>query len=215
MKAISKILVSLVCAAAFVFAASQASANLLINGDFETGAVAPWLVFGAVPPTTQVTVGPPNSAFLPAGSFSADMLNAPPAGAPLGLTLKQSTAAGSVGAGVPMTFSFDFKLNNAALGGIFTYQIFNEKAGGGVINLQFNPGPLFPPVGVWQHVTGNWVTPALTDFVTIQFLANVGATVGSAIDVNVDNVNIIPEPSTVGLVGLGLLGLLGLRRRNA
>jgi hypothetical protein len=50
--------------------------------------------------------------------------------------------------------------------------------------------------------------------VTIQFLANVGATVGSAIDVNVDNVNIIPEPSTVGLVGVGLLGLLGLVKRS-
>jgi len=215
MKATSKLVGSLVCAAAFVLAAGQVSANLLINGDFETGNTAGWLVFGAVPPNTQVTVGAPNSTFAPPGSFSADMLNAPPAGAPLGLTLKQSSAAGSVGAGVPMTFSFDFKLNNAALGGIFTFQIFNEKAGGGVLNAPFNPGPLFPPVGVWQHVTGNWVTPALTDFVTIQFLANVGATVGSAIDANVDNVNIIPEPSTVGLVGLGLIGLLGLRRRKA
>lgn len=63
--------------------------------------------------------------------------------------------------------------------------------------------------------TKNYVAPANTAGALIQFLQAGSANVGDTATLRIDDVTLIPEPTTLALVGLGLLGLLGLRRHKA
>ena len=63
--------------------------------------------------------------------------------------------------------------------------------------------------------TKNYVAPANTAKALVQFLSAGGAVANDTATVRIDNVALIPEPTTVTLVCLGLFGALaGLRRRN-
>ena len=168
--------------AATVTAASAAS--LLTNPGFETGDLTGWQVFG-IGANSGVTVqSPDNGPALP-GTHNAFMDNHQGG---LGLTLKQSTAPGSAAPGT-VYYSFDLKLGQAALGGVFFVQIFAEKAGGGV--LAGGSGLLgnYTPAN-WTTFAGSFMAPANTDFLTIQFMANTGATDGSISSMHVDNVDL-------------------------
>jgi hypothetical protein len=212
MRALSKVVGSLACVAALVFAVSQVSAqNLIANGNFETGNLNGWQVFQNNPPLTDVTTINDNGPSAP-GVWAADMHNLNQA---LGLTLKQTTAPGSVvGAGVIVNWSFDEKVVQSANGGVFFIEMFDVNAAGAVLDRPVFLGPYFN--AQWQTLSGSWTTTnPNTDAVVVQFEAVTGAVQGSVEQVRVDNVVIVPEPSTLALAGLGLIALFGMQRRNA
>jgi len=69
--------------------------------------------------------------------------------------------------------------------------------------------------GAYTLQTKNYVAPANTAKALVQFLSAGGAVANDTATVRIDNVALIPEPTTVTLVCLGLFGALaGLRRRN-
>jgi hypothetical protein len=212
MKATSKLVGSLVCAAAFVLAASQVSAvNLILNPGFETGNFTSWLVLGSTG-----TIQTPDNGPTAAGSYNAFLDNQAPAA---NLALQQTTANGSVAGGVLVNYSFDLKAGINAAGGVLFVHIFNQNSVGAVIGQPTGLiGPLLvgPSDGNWHTFTGSFTTVANTDHLTIEFDATTGADSGSKEQMHVDNVqlNVVPEPTTLSLVGLGLLGVLMVRRNR-
>lgn len=161
------------------------AANVLTNPGFETGDLTGWLVFGlgANSAVTVVADNGPSGA----GTHCAFMDNHAEA---LGLTLKQSTGPDTAASAL-VTWSFDLKLGQAALGGVFFVQIFAEKTGAGIVGTSGLLGN-YAPAG-WNTFTGSFMAPAGTDFLTIQFMANTGANVGSVSTMYVDNVSLEQE----------------------
>ncbi|MBK7368241.1 MAG: hypothetical protein IPJ04_10115 [Candidatus Eisenbacteria bacterium] len=160
------------------------AANLLTNGDFETGTLAPWAGVGGLGVNSTIIIqSPANGPTLP-GTYSAFLDNRAEAN---GLTMAQTTALGTA---VPGTvfYSYDLKLGTAQNGGVFFVEIFAQNAVGAVIGnagLQGN----YTPAG-WTHFSGSFVAPANTDHLTIQFEAPTGAVNGSISSMSVDNVNL-------------------------
>jgi hypothetical protein len=156
--------------------------NLLVNGDFETGDLTGWLVFGQSPSSDATVLSGDNGTSGP-GTHNALLDNQAEA---LALLLKQSTEAGS---GIPgaTQYAFDLKLDQADLGGVVFVNIFAEQAGGGVIGGSGLQGP-FWAWNTWTPYSGSFVAPAGTDFLTIQIEAVTGATTGTNCIVHVDNV---------------------------
>ncbi len=170
--------------------AGQAT-NVLTNGDFETGDLTGWQVFG-ISPNSNVTVqSPDNGPALP-GQHNAYMDNRAEA---LGLTLKQTTVPGTATGGI-VYYSFDLKLGQAANGGVFFAQIFAEQSGVGIVGGSGLLGNYTP--ADWTTFSGSFVAPAGTDFLTIQFMANTGAVIGSVSTMHVDNVILSQEPIVPG-----------------
>ena len=62
--------------------------------------------------------------------------------------------------------------------------------------------------------TKNYVAPANTAKALVQFLSAGGAVANDTATVRIDNVTLVPEPTTVTLVGLGLLGAVALGRKR-
>lgn len=184
-----------------VAVAGGAFANALDNPGFETGDLTAWQALGTSGAATISVVadnGPSG-----AGSHCAFMANNAEA---LGLTLKQTTAPGTAVGGL-VTWTFDLKLGQAAMGGVFFVQVFAEKSGAGIVGTSGLLGNYTP--GGWQTFTGSFMAPAGTDFLTIQFMANTGAVTGSVSTMYVDNVmleqeGIVPTESTTwgGIKGL-------------
>jgi hypothetical protein len=207
MKATSKLVAGLMCAAALVLAAGQASAaNLVLNPGFETGTTANWLVLNA----GTVTVVTDNGPAAP-GTFSAFMQNTFAAN---NLALQQSTALGSASPGT-VNYSFDLKVDSSLNGGVVFIHFWDINSTGGVIDQ--GPGLKGPYFNTgWQTYTGSWTAPANVDHFEVEIDCTTGATAGSAESIHVDNVSIsqavVPEPTTLSLVGLGLLGALMVRR---
>jgi len=175
------------CAAALLVMAAvgtASAANLVENPGFETGDLTGWLVFGQSP-SSDVTVQSGDNGPSEPGTHNAYMNNQAEA---LALVLKQSTPDGSAGPGTVFS-SFDLKLDQADLGGVLFVNIFAEQAGGGVIGGSGLMGP-FWPWNAWTNYNGSFEAPAGTDFLTIQFEAVTGATVGSNCIAHVDNVSL-------------------------
>jgi len=156
--------------------------NLISNGNFETGDLTDWLVFGQSPSSDVFVQSPDNGPSGP-GMYNAYMVNRAEA---QGLTLKQSTPIGS---GIPgaTTYSVDLKLDEADIGGVLFVQIFAEQDGVGIVGGSGLMGPYWP-WGAWQTFSGSFVAPAGTDFLTIQIMANTGANIGTSCVAHVDNV---------------------------
>jgi hypothetical protein len=179
---------ALVCAVALLAFASMgmtddaSAANLLLNPGFETGDLTDWLVFGQSPSSDVTVLADDNGPSAP-GTHNAFMDNQAEA---VGLTLKQSTVPGSAMPG-DVDYSYDLKLDQADVGGVFFVEIFAEQSGVGIIGGTGLMGPLWP-WGTWTTYSGSFVAPAGTDFLTIQFMANTGATTGSNCLMHVDNV---------------------------
>ena len=171
-----------------VAATAASAANLVTNPGFETGDLTGWLVFGESA-NSGVTVETPDNGPSAPGTHNAYMDNHAEA---VGLTLKQSTPAGSATAGT-VYWSFDLKLGQADLGGVFFVEIFAEQAGGGVIGGSGLLGNYTP--ADWTNFSGSFEAPANTDFISIQFEANTGAVVGTVSTMHVDNVDLHQEPT--------------------
>lgn len=160
------------------------AANLLTNGDFETGSLAPWAGVGGLGVNSTIVVQTPaNGPALP-GTHSAFLDNRAEAN---GLTMAQTTPNGTA---VPGTvyYSFDLKLGTAQNGGVFFVEIFAQNAVGAVIGSAGLLGNYTP--ANWTTFSGTFVAPANTDHLTIQFEAPTGAVNGSVSSMSVDNVNL-------------------------
>lgn len=178
----------LIVAALILMAGTASAQNVLVNGDFETGDFTGWVLSGVGTSSTITIDTPDNGPALP-GTHNAYLANYAEA---LGLNLKQSTPVGSIGGGV-VNYSFDLKLDQADVGGVFFVEIFCEQEGVGIVGGSGLMGP-FWPWNVWETFTGSFEAPITTDFVTIQFVATTGAAVGSNCVGHVDNV-IISGPA--------------------
>ncbi len=174
--------VAVVALASFGAVDSALAVNLLVNPGFETGDLTGWQVFGASP-SSSVTIQSPDNGPSAPGTHNAFMDNQAEA---VGLVLKQSTDPGSASEG-DVDYSFDLKLIQADLGGVFFVQIFAEQSGVGIVGGTGLMGPYWP-WNTWETFSGSFVAPAGTDFLTIQFTATTGATTGSTCLMHVDNV---------------------------
>lgn len=185
-----KMRTSLTLAAAIALLALTATAgfatNILTNPEFETGDLTGWQVFG-LGGNSSVTVVADNGPSQ-GGTHCAYMDNHAEA---LGLTMKQTTAAGTAAPGL-VYWSFDLKLGQAAVGGVFFVQVFAEQTGGGIVATSGLLGN-YAPAG-WTNYSGSFMAPAGTNFMTIQFMCNTGAAVGSISKMYVDNVAISQQP---------------------
>jgi hypothetical protein len=157
--------------------------NLLLNPGFESGDLTGWLVFGTGPNATVTVQSPDNGPSQP-GTHNAFLDNRAET---LSLTLKQSTPAGSVVGGT-VSYSFDLKLGQADLGGVFFVEVFAEQAGGGVVAGSGVLGNFTP--ADWTTYAGSFEAPANTDFLTIQLSAITGAVAGGMSSMHVDNVSL-------------------------
>mgnify|MGYP001057978341 CR=1 FL=1 len=174
--------VVLLAVASLAAVSDVSAANLLVNPGFESGDLTGWQVFGQSASSDVVVLADDNGPSAP-GTHNAFMDNQAEA---VGLTLKQSTAAGSAMAGL-VSYAYDLKLDQADAGGVLFVEIFAEQTGVGVIGGSGLIGPLWP-WGAWTAYSGSFMAPAGTDFLTIQFMANTGATTGSNCRAHVDNV---------------------------
>lgn len=159
------------------------AASLLTNPGFETGDLSGWDVFG-LSGLSIVTVQSPDNGPAAPGTYNAYMDNQAMA---LGLTMKQTTAPGSATGGT-VYYSFDLKVDQAANGGVFFAQIFAEAPGIGIVGGSGLLGNYAP--ASWTTYSGSFVAPANTGFLTIQFMANTGAVLGSVSSMHVDNVDL-------------------------
>lgn len=187
-----------VLALLFTGVGDASAQNLLVNPGFETGDLTGWQVFGLSGSSTVTVASPDNGPSAP-GTHHALLDNQAEA---LALTIKQSTGAATAGAGV-VNYSFDLKLVQAALGGVFFVEIFAEQANGGVIG---GSGVLgnFTPAN-WTTFSGSFVAPANTDFLTIQLSAITGANVGGSSVMQVDNVVLGQAPVATEETGWGVI----------
>lgn len=177
----------LIAALALVATGAQAT-NVVVNGDFETGNLDGWEVFGAGA-SSFVTIDAVNGPGA-AGSFSALLDNQAMA---LGLGLKQATPVGYAAPGT-VNYSFDLKLEQADVGGVFFVQIFAEAEGLGIVGGSGLLGPFW--AWDWTTYTGTFEAPLGTNFMTIQFTATTGATEGSNCIAHLDNV-VLEQPNIV------------------
>ena len=193
------------------FMANSISAAILIpNGDFSNGSEN-WLKVsggGEGPADTFPTGGNPGGygSITPVGGWgimvSPTVAGAAGGGVPI--------ASLSLTAGGPVTFTYDsINLSGAGPVGGFKWEAWGNNA------LVGNTGETFPTLigdgSTWQTYTYNWTLPALTDKIIFVPLWAGG---GNASTIGVDNVGVVPEPSSALLLGLFGLGFLARRTRR-
>jgi len=179
----------LLTAAIMLVAAGAFAANIVTNGDFETGDLAGWEAFGLSGSSTA-TIEMGNGPSAP-GQYNAFLNNQAQA---IGLGIKQVGAVGSAVENEEVQWSFDLLLDQADLGGVFFMEIFAEQEGVGIVGGSGLQGPFW--AWEWTNYSGSFMAPTGTDFLTIQFVATTGATVGSNCIAHVDNV-LLEQPNVV------------------
>ena len=192
--------------AAFVAMAGLASAAILIpDGDFEQADHVPyWTFASAGPGLTYNTSGGNGGGYASIDATAGEwaVLVAPPEPGNAGGGIPISYFGGAVVAGSTSTFTIDLKtLSGTAAGGM------KVEAWAGNALLGFEPDNLAPSASAtWQTHTFDWLVPAGTEkliFVPVW---------GANSDIGYDNVGVVPEPATFGLLGLAGAALFVVRR---
>ncbi len=195
--------------------ALPASAQILIpNGDFSNGSEN-WVNVsggGDAPATTFPTGGNPGGYATITPTAGWAILVSPTVAGPVGGGVPISSL--SLTAGGPVTFTFDSKIISGAVNQAAGFKW--EAWGAGATAISTTGDQRFSLIGdgtTWQTYTYDWTLPAGTDRLIFVPLANYtsGAVVG------VDNVGVVPEPSTYALLAIGAAGLgthLVRRRRR-
>jgi hypothetical protein len=213
MKTSLRTLIALTSFAGLLMGNAAFSANLIVNPGFETGDLTGWTVLGAGGSASVAVQTPDNGPTAP-GSFNLYQNNGNVAA---NLALQQTTPNGSVGAGVLVNYSFDFKAGLNAAGGVEFVHIFVQNSVGAVIGQPtglLGPFLVGPSDGNWHTFSGSFTTLPGTDHLTIEFDATTGADAGSLQQMHVDNVvlSVVPEPTALSLAVMGLLASLVIRR---
>lgn len=221
MRVSSKLVGSLLCAVAFVFAVNQASAQV-INGGFETASGAyttgalGWSDF-STPAGGGSTASAQRSLLDPFAGVAhltlAFQNSAAPGTGPS--VIAQSDIFGGMSPGaLTLTFyakrvsSAGFEANQVQVQWFDASNVFLGATGFSGYN-----GTL---TGAYTLQTRNYVAPASTAKALVQFLTAGSANPNDNATIRIDNVTIVPEPTTLTLVGLGLLGavMIGRSRKS-
>jgi hypothetical protein len=208
MKAPSKLISGLLCTAALALAASQVSAQVL-NGGFETAGANATL---AANWTTDTAAGGPvygirtnDNPF--AGSFNYEIHLASTGAGPV-VQFNQSGVP--VTGGAVYTFSFESDRLAGSQGDSDQWRIL-WNAGGDTGYQTYTPGN-----NAYALFSTSVTAPATATSATIFFHFAGPAIPAQSATIDVDNVSLVPEPTTVSLVVLGLFGaVVGVRRRKS
>ena len=190
-------------------AGSALAADVAVNGGFETGDFTGWTDF--LSPDASIVSDSPF-----AGSFNAKIDNQNDTGV-AALMKGANFGAGTLTPGADVEVRF-WARGSAGPGGVHFAELFSEVSGGGVSKTEILGGaPLFPTSDtVWQeYIFNTTLGPDVSGGVTLQFNAATGAVSGSFSTLEIDNVSVdvVPEPGSLALLGLGGLAVFRRRRR--
>lgn len=211
----------------FAGAAQAAVAELVSNGDFETGDLTGWLSFPS--PNGTISVANQNSTIGAPGSFSGNLYADGSGGASFPAIKVERLGEGLLTGGASVTVSYDayaaFQTVDNDLGEVgkvvFISEFFTERTGdNGAVNNILQNAPDFLN-NAWTHYeyTFNLAADA-GGGVSLLFKADCGANPGCRLDAYIDNVSIVtdvnavPVPAAVWLFGSGLIGLVGVARKK-
>jgi hypothetical protein len=188
--------------------------EMTTNGGFETGDYTGWTQFPSPLGSQTVTTVNPSS-----GTYAGEVYNA--AGPSTSVIKQANLYAGSLTPGQSVTVSFDAR-GSLVAGGVAFAELFSELDGGGVSFSEIlggGPLALNADQEVWTSFSfPAFLGPDVSGGVTLQFATVTGGDPSSTARVWYDNVSVmgdvVPEPSSIILLGLGSIVILKLRSRR-